>query len=67
MVIEINDETTKRLEELAHLEDRSKTAILRRALGLYSALSKDSEEFGPEMTIEIRDKHNKVLRKIKWL
>lgn len=67
MTVEFNEEVSKKLEELAKLEDKTKVEILRRALGLYSYLDKEMARQDDERFLAITDKENRVLTKLKWL
>jgi predicted transcriptional regulator len=67
MTVEFNEDVSKKLEELAKLENRSKTEILRRALGLYSYLDKEMTGQDDERFLALTDKENRVLAKLKWL
>ncbi len=67
LTVEFNEEVSKKLEELAELEGRTKTEILRRALGLYSYLDKEMTEQEDDRFLAITDKESKILSKIKWL
>ena len=67
MTVEFNEEVSKKLEELAKLENRSKTEILRRSLGLYSYLDKEMTGQADERFLALTDKENRVLAKLKWL
>jgi len=67
MTVEFNPQVSKMLGELAKTEGRTKTEILRRALGLYSYLDKEMVGQEDERFLAVTDRENRVLAKLKWL
>ncbi|MEI6166976.1 MAG: hypothetical protein WCS52_07255 [bacterium] len=67
MTVEFNPQVSGMLETLAKAEGRTKTEILRRALGLYSYLEKEMAGREEEKFVSVTDKENRVLAKLKWL
>ena len=64
MTVNFTAEVSKKLEELAKLEGKTKTEILKRALGLrdgYRCPSCGHIEYAPDAA------GDRVLRKLKWL
>jgi len=67
MTVEFNPQVSQMLGELAKTEGRTKTEILRRALGLYSYLDKEMAGREDERFLAVTDRENHVLAKLKWL
>jgi hypothetical protein len=66
MTVDFSPRVDQLLTELSKAEGKSKTEILRRALGLYSYLEK-AELRRPGRFVAITDADDKILRKIKWV
>lgn len=67
MTVEFNEEVSKMLERMAKTEKRTKTEILRRALGLYDYLEKEMTGREQERFVSVTNKDDRVLAKLKWL
>ena len=67
MTVEFNEEVAKVLEEMAKKEKRSKTEILRRALGLYNYLENEMTGREQERFVAVTTKDDDIVAKLKWL
>ncbi|MEI6528366.1 MAG: ribbon-helix-helix protein, CopG family [bacterium] len=66
MTVDFSPQVDKILTKLSQAEGKSKTEILRRALGLYSYFEKtETRRFG--RFVAIVDADDKILKKIKWV
>ena len=61
--LEFSKQVSEMLDEISKKEHRTKTEILRRALGLYCYLS----EKAPENEIAVIDEKGQVKAQLKWL
>ena len=66
LTVDFSPQVDKLLTELSKAEGKSKTEILRRALGLYSYLEK-AEVKRPGRFVAITDADDKILKKIRWI
>ena len=61
--VEFSKQVSEMLDEMAKKEHRTKTEILRRALGLYVYLSKKA----PDNEIAVIDDKGEIKARLKWL
>jgi predicted transcriptional regulator len=67
MTVDLSEQVERLLAELAESEDRSKTEVLRRAIGLYSYLDKQMRDDAAGNAIAVIDKDGKVVKQLKWI
>lgn len=68
LTVDFSPQVDKLLTELSKAEGKSKTYILRRALGLYSYLERGEMGGQPGRSVAIiNDEDDKVLKKVKWV
>jgi hypothetical protein len=66
MSVDISGDVDKLLEKIAKREDRTKCAILRRALGLYSYMSDQCRRPLKGKYIAVLDKDENIITIIEW-
>jgi hypothetical protein len=68
MTVEFNAQVTKLLRDMAVQEDRTREEVLRRAVGLYSHLSKQVRSLQNGGDIVIVDSGTNTVRsRLKWV
>lgn len=67
MTVEFNQEISDILSSLSREEGRSKTEILRRAIGLYAWLEKEVSDKDNDKVIAVTDAEGNVSKVINWL
>lgn len=64
MTVDINNQAARLMEKMGRKEGREPTQILRRAVALYSYLSKECN--GTGNLIAVVDPNGKVLKSLNW-